>query len=363
MKKTTALILVLVFALVLAGGMYGLIRTSRDDASYSFTLQKNLEISDGIASPEYAACDFGIDKDGEYNISLSWLPMGKTVDDLADLEPSDYSFITGCVISSEDDPCVYATTAGWITLDTDIRLKAGTYTVTFFYLTSRDAYAEFAGKYFGTVSAENMADWFEWDSFKKDDKLVISYRGGVSETGAASGLGIWILLIALGTAGMGIVLVFWFLSKGKFDRSKYDERQLIEKGKASTYAFYTMMGYILAMFLMDAAGLFRRGMMTPLYLGALVLGVTVSAAYSIWHECYFALNHNRPRYMIIMAVICLMNLGAGVFDLFLAARVSGIYKTRLINFGVCGFELAAAFMVLAVTIYLKHKAELKEEEE
>ncbi len=366
MKKSTAFILVLVFALVLAGGMYGLLRSSRGDASYGYSLQKNLEISGGVASPEYTSHDFGIDKDGEYNIALSWLPMGKEIEDLADLQPSDFSFITGCVISSEDDPCIYATTAGWITVDTDIELKAGNYTVTFWYLTSREAYEEFAGKYFGTASAEKMADWFEWDSFKKDDELVISYRGSVRESGAFSGMGLWILVIALGAAGLGLVLVFWFLSKGRFDRSKYDERQLIEKGKAATYAFYTMMVCTVIMFLLDAAGILSKDMTTPFYMGALVLGITVNAVYCIWHECYFALNHNRPRYMIIMAVICLMNLGAAVFDISLAAKAPGVgaaYQARLIRIGVCGFELAAAFMVLALTIFLKHRAEHKEEEE
>ncbi|MBO4818562.1 MAG: hypothetical protein J5528_00340 [Firmicutes bacterium] len=366
MKKTTALILIAVLTLVFAGGLYGLVKEVNNDASYSYTFHRNLEIKGGMPDPEQTSVDFGIDEDGKYNISLSWLPMGKKLSDLKDLQPSDYSFITGCVISSAEDPCVYATTAGWITVDTTIEMKAGTYTVTFYYLTSREAYAEFAKEFFGDASAEYMADWFEWDSFKKDDKLVISYNNSVRKAGSAGIAGVWLLIVMITLAGIVLVAVFWFVTKGTFDKAKYDERQLIEKGKGSTYALYTIIAYMLALFLLDAAELLNRNMMTPMYMGAVMLGVTVGAVYSIWKECYFALNQNKPRYILLMSLVGLFNAGFGIFDIVIAKKMasagSPIYY-RLLRFGICGFELAAAFMVIAIAIFLKHRADQREEEE
>ena len=366
MKKTTALILIAVLTLVFAGGLYGLVTESRNDASYSYSFHRNLEINGGKADPEQASMDFGIDEDGNYTIYLSWLPMGKNLNDLKDLQPSDYSFITGCVISSPDDPCVYATTAGWITVDTSIEMKAGTYTVTYYYLTSREAYVAFAKEYLGEAGAETMADWFEWDSFKKDDKLVISYSGRVSKSGNMNLGSIWLLVMMIALSGAVLVAVYWFVTKGTFDKAKYDERQLIEKGKGSTYALYTMIAYMLVLFLLDAAELLNRDMMTPMYMGAVTLGVIVGGVYSIWHECYFALNQNKPRYIVLMALVGLFNIGFGIFDVFLAKKYApygSSYQPRLLRIGLCGFELAAAFIVIAASIFLKHRADLKEEEE
>ena len=366
MKKTTALILILVLALAAAAGIWGMISSMRNDNSYSFAMHKNLEIRDGKADPEKASADFGIDEDGNYNISLIWTPMGKELKDLKDLQPSDYSFITGCVISSPDDPCIYATSAGWMSVDTDINMKAGNYTVTFYYLTSREAYADFAGKYFGTESAETMADWFEWDSFKKDDKIVVSYRGTVSGSTGAVSSNMWLALVIVSVSGMLILIILAYIGKDGIGKADYDERQQIERGKASTLGLYTILGYLLIMFIADAVGFIPSGLHTPVYMGGLVLSVTVSAAYSIWHECYFALNQNKVRNMTVMGIIFLMNLVSGIFDMNLARKMDPFGNgtgTRLFRIGFCAIELAAGFLVIAVVLFLKHRKDLKEEEE
>ena len=366
MKKTTALILILVLALAGAAGIWGMIASMRNDNTYSFGLHQNLEITDGKAVPEKASADFSVDEDGNYRISLLWTPMGKELADLKDLQPSDYSFITGCVISSEDDPCVYATSAGWLSVDTDINLKAGSYTVTYYYLTNRADYAEFAAKYFGTESADAMADWFEWDSFKKNDKLVISYRSKVNSLEGGSSSNAWLALAIVSVSGILVLIMLTYIGKDGAVKPNYDERQQIERGKASTFGLYTIIGYLLIMFIADATGFVENGLLTPLYMGGLVLGVTVSAVYSIWHECYFALNQNRVRNMIVLAVIFIMNLASGLFDMKLARKMNplgSVTETRLFRIGFCSIELAAGFLVLAVTIFLKHRKDKKEEEE
>ena len=365
MKKTTALILILVLALAAAAGIWGMIGAARNDSGYSFSAQKNLEIKGGKAEPEKVSMDFGIDEDGDHTVSLIWTPMGKELSDLKDLQPSDYSFITGCVISSADDPCVYATSAGWMSLDTTINMKAGNYTLTFYYLTSREAYADFAAKYFGTESAETMADWFEWDSFKKDDKLVVSYRGTVSaENGVSSNL--WLALVIVSVSGMLILIMLAYVGKDGIRKADYDERQQMERGKASALGLYTIIGYLLIMFIADALGFIGSGLHTPVYMGGLVLCVTVSAAYSIWHECYFALNQNRVRNVIVLGIIFLMNLASGIFNMRLAAKMDPFGNgsgSRLFRVGFCAIELAAGFLVIAVVLFLKHRKDLREEEE
>ena len=366
MKKTTAIILILVLALAGAAGIWGMVVSMRNDSGYSFSMQKNLEITDGKADPEKISVDFGIDEDGLYNISLMWTPMGKKLSDLRDLQPSDYSFITGCVISSADDPCVYATSAGWMSVDTDINLKAGNYTISFYYLTSREAYADFAAKYFGTESAEKMADWFEWDGFKKSDKLVVSYRNTVSSLGGRSLSGAWLALVIVSISGMLILIILMYIGKDGIKKADYDERQQIERGKSAILGFYTLLGYMLIMFIADAVGLIDSGLLTPVYMGGMILGVTVSAVYSIWHECYFALNQNRVRNVIVLALIFVMNLASGIFDMNLARKMDpfgNITETRLFRVGFCAIELAAGFLVLAAVLLLKHAKDKKEEEE
>ncbi len=366
MKKTTVIILIIVLALAGAAGIFGMIVSMRNDSSYSFAMHKNLEIRDGKADPEKVSADFGIDEDGSYNISMIWTPMGKELSDLKDLQPSDYSFITGCVISSADDPCVYATSAGWMSVDTNIFLKAGNYTVTYYYLTSREAYADFAAKYFGTESAEKMADWFEWDSFKKSDKLVVSYRNTVSGLSGRSLSNVWLALAIVSISGILILLMLTYIGKDGAAKPDYDERQQIERGKAAILGFYTLLGYMLIMFIADAVGFIGGGLLTPVYMGGVVLGVTVSAVYSIWHECYFALNQNRVRNVIVLGVIFIMNLAAGIFDMNLARKMNPLGSaadTRVFRIGFCAIELAAGFLVGAIVMLMKHLKDKKEEEE
>ncbi len=366
MKKTTVIILIIVLALAGAAGIFGMIVSMRNDSSYSFAMHKNLEIRDGKADPEKVSADFGIDEDGSYNISMIWTPMGKELSDLKDLQPSDYSFITGCVISSADDPCVYATSAGWMSVDTTINMKAGNYTITFYYLTSREAYADFAAKYFGTESAETMADWFEWDSFKKDDKLVISYKGTVSSGNGRVSSNMWLALVIVSISGMLILIMLAYVGKDGIKKADYDERQQIERGKAATLGLYTIIGYLLVMFIADAVGFISGGLHTPIYMGGLVLCVTVTAAYSIWHECYFALNQNRVRNVIVLGIIFLMNLAAGIFDMHLAGKMDPFGNgsgSRLYRVGFCAIELAAGFLVIAIVLFLKHRKDIREEEE
>ena len=101
-------------------------------------------------------------------------------------------------------------------------------------------------------------------------------------------------------------------------------------------------------------------------MGGLVLGVTVSAVYSIWHECYFALNQNRVRNVIVLGVIFIMNLAAGFFDMNLARKMNPLGSaadTRVFRIGFCAIELAAGFLVVAIVVLMKHLKDKKEEEE
>ena len=134
----------------------------------------------------------------------------------------------------------------------------------------------------------------------------------------------------------------------------------------STYALYSVFAYIIVMFLFDGADMLNRDMITPIYMGALALGVVVSSVYSIWHGCYFALNLNKVRYTIVMVIVGLANLGFAVFDVCLArkfAPAGSAYQTWILRIGICGFEIAAMFIILAAAMFLRHRADVKEQEE
>ena len=70
--------------------------------------------------------------------------------------------------------------------------------------------------------------------------------------------------------------------------------------------------------------------------------------------------------MIVLALIFVMNLASGIFDMNLARKMDpfgNITETRLFRIGFCAIELAAGFLVLAAVLLLKHAKDKKEEEE
>ena len=130
------------------------------------------------------------------------------------------------------------------------------------------------------------------------------------------------LSYALGVIA-GILLVFLVYGilmvvtkrRGKSANAQFDERQVVARGRAYRYAFFTVLFYLLGWGLFELAADIRLwDTYTGCFLGVF-LSVTVFAVVAILNDAYFAVNEKPATYLGIFALVTVLNLGIGVWNL------------------------------------------------
>ena len=130
------------------------------------------------------------------------------------------------------------------------------------------------------------------------------------------------LSYALGVIA-GILLVFLVYGilmvvtkrRGKYANAQFDERQVVARGRAYRYAFFTVLFYLLGWGLFELAADIRLwDTYTGCFLGVF-LSVTVFAVVAILNDAYFAVNEKPATYLGIFALVTVLNLGIGVWNL------------------------------------------------
>ena len=153
--------------------------------------------------------------------------------------------------------------------------------------------------------------------------------------GVAVGIAVGLLIVAF---------VLRFINRNKAMATEYDEMQKQIRGVGYRYAFFTVM--IFEAFLC----ILTLGMELPaepyvIHFAAIFIGVTVQAAYCIWNDAYVGLNTNLGRYIVIMTIVSLFNLGVA----FMSWRqgelvIGGKLQAQSINL-LCGLMFAVLGVV------------------
>lgn len=103
--------------------------------------------------------------------------------------------------------------------------------------------------------------------------------------------------------------------RGRCANAQFDERQVVARGRAYRYAFFTLLFYLLAWGLFElAAGMRLWDTYTGCFLGVF-LSVTVFAVVAILNDAYFAVNEKPATYLGISALVTVLNLGTGIWNL------------------------------------------------
>lgn len=167
-----------------------------------------------------------------------------------------------------------------------------------------------------------------------------------------------LLGIAMGViVGLFVVILLLKITKtnGKI-KCEYDERQETLRGRGFKYGFFTLMicngiyGFLWIGFeaLPIDAGAFM--------ILDVVIGTAVYATYCIWNDCYFSLNENRSKLMIIFAVIGAGNLVIGISNLLHGRGIeNGIMNYRCINL-FCGLLFVEIFIALLLRHFRKEES-------
>ena len=152
------------------------------------------------------------------------------------------------------------------------------------------------------------------------------------------------------------VFVFRYVHRNKKLYTEYDEMQKLIRGEGYKYAFYTVL------ILEAVLCVLTMGMELPaepyvVHFFVIFVGVTVQASYCIWKGAYIEQNTNLPRYIILMAVISVLNI-AGAFMAWKSGEliVDGKFQSPMVNL-LCGLM----FAVIGIVGLFRKAADREEE--
>lgn len=141
-----------------------------------------------------------------------------------------------------------------------------------------------------------------------------------------------------------VVIILRFINRNKKVTTEYDERQKQIRGEGYKIAFFAVLLYEAVM---CAVSLIPDLPVEPyiLHAFAIFFGVLVQVCYCIWKGAYIGQNTNLPRFIIMMTIISLFNLGIA----FVAWRkgfliIDGKLQAQAINL-VCGLMFAVIGVV------------------
>ena len=151
-----------------------------------------------------------------------------------------------------------------------------------------------------------------------------------------------------------------FVGAHAFNSNDYDERQLLVRGNAYRYAFYTaiiLMGIwmIIAEFISDLP------VTTGLALFIIILvSIDVYAVYSILNDAYFGVKYDKRRYFGFFLIIIAINLIGGISNI--------VNRDISIPFGLmecANIAITVAFLPLVILLAIKtfgSKEDVEDEE-
>ena len=358
MKKSTIIkkiiIAVLFAAVILSTPLLFFMKTPRDKKTQSWS--STIEINDRTLNPTTNSINFKVDKAGDYTLYFSLLPDGYDKDHMADIKLSDIGFVTTLTVTDESDEIVYSSTQGAVYLDTVVYLKPGNYKVTYHYFNNEEAFIDFESTYIvGSKEAERMAKDINFPSLKETGKTVINYEfcclSKEEDLVFPSIMLSWGIIFGL----VFSIFVAEFVFFGRNNEKKYDERQILEQGKAFKIGFFVMLITVEALIVLNISGLATVADYSVFYQTAVLLGLVSYAVYCLWNESYFAINQKTTGVIIIFAFIALLNLAIGIINIIHGqVIVDGRITFRAINL-LC----AVFFVIILIAMLLKRIANAK----
>lgn len=122
----------------------------------------------------------------------------------------------------------------------------------------------------------------------------------------------------LGVAvGVTIAAVIWAVlvslrKKRSGDAPQFDERQLAARAKAYSSAFFTLLGYLAVVALLDSvAGVRWCDLYTACFLG-MMLALDVFAVAAIRSYAYFGIHERPVASIALFAFVAVLNLGVAI---------------------------------------------------
>ena len=303
-KKEYKIIAFVLVILVLIGVGIG-IRFANNDSIIDYENSEKYTIKNGEYVGDPSRIQFGIDKSGKYEF---------TIEVNCDECPG---FVTAVILKDADNNVVFWDTGAYFTVSgRQLELNEGLYTVDFEIIPGEKELNEFINALDSSAEVtpfEEARDG-EWEVqriYRVEGKyinvklfLLLAFLTGLALAGS---------LVALMTDG---------------NKQIYDERQKINQGKAYKYAFFTILIYVLVLWLLRIMEFNLPVRDEVALLIGVIAALVVFVEYSIFKDCYLAINTKKVILLVSFGVLDAISVLMCVLNIFFPSKFA--YMTVII---------------------------------
>lgn len=152
--------------------------------------------------------------------------------------------------------------------------------------------------------------------------------------------------------GVTVLLFLRFTRKERSMKCKYDERQMLVRGKGFQYAFGTLFAYnLIYAVLGDYMELAVSGSVI-LFFG-IILSVLVYAAYTIWNDGYFPLYEKSKSWIGLFIAIAILNIINGIRNIW----NYGVIQNGVISDSILNFMAGSCILLVLAVLFAKRFSE------
>lgn len=316
------------------------------------TQSTTVEVKDGVASPAtMEGSSFTLEEDGEYAVDVK-------------IENDSEGLITAFVVYDEAGDVVFFSTGEDLVVEsTDLKLKVGDYKTEFRFITNEEELSQLVKEGKGEYYSEEEYAFTENGTFN----VTMEYK--VKEAGA---MNIYYLLgVICGVAvGLAFVAILVYLTRkmgGKIDldvkKDAYDERQLLARGVAYKFAFYTLLDGMVVIALMEEIAGIRLFMSMAGVWVMICISIAVFATVCILKDAYMSLYENVKGVVIMFSAIGILNIAIGIGNIVDGVPLieNGVLSTRCANL-IVGLLFVYILPVFIGRVIYNNK-QLEEDEE
>ena len=305
------------------------------------TMLQTVVVEDGVCKNIPIENDIAVMRSGQYVINAKWW---------SEEEPG---VVSALIITNEKGEQIFGCTGNKVDIvSTKMKLAAGKYNMKFYFLGSEEETDKFASEHdLGPVKGERF------QGYGKDGQWTVNYSVKIQHPTKQIVFVCMMFGLAIGMVMARIMVLA--TKKGPKTTAQYDERQIVVRGTAYKYGFFTALFFSIIIALLEFAEIEVPAQTGILIVIGTVLSIFVMVAYNIWYDGYFALNENRKALIILFAIIGFINIIIGINNVSLGNVIrDGKLAMGSLNF-ICAIFM---YMVLAV-IGLKSLVEKREDAE
>ena len=349
MKKIWIRILSIIIVLL---ALVGITLMTSGEIMGEATQSGMVKVQNGVAYPaSMEGNSFTLEKDGEYDVRVK-------------CENDNEGLITAFVLyNAEDNIEFFCSGSEFAAESSNLKLKAGNYRTEIRYITNEEDLSKLMTEGGGEYYSE------EAYTFADNETFDVNVQYNVKEAGAIS---IYYLLGVICGVAVGLALVavlVWITRKlgGKVDleckEGAFDERQLLARGEAYKYAFFTLMiGMVIISLLGEVAGIKLFMSMAGVWL-MVCISLAVFATICIMKDAYMSLYENVKGVVIMFSTIAILNIAIGISNLIDGMPIleNGVISVRYTNL-IVGILFAYILPVFIGRVIYNNK-QLEEDEE